>query len=43
MPKFRFDKVKKEDLKVVDGNLYLRVNNYWYLFVKEYQTYILHS
>lgn len=34
MPKFRFNKVKKEDLKVVDGNLYLRVNNYWYLFVK---------
>lgn len=32
--RFRFDEIKKDDLRAVDGNLYLRVNNQWYLFVK---------
>lgn len=32
--KFRFDKIKKEDLRLVDRNLYIRVDNVWYLFVK---------
>lgn len=32
--RFRFDEVEKDDLRAVDGNLYLRVNNQWYLFVK---------
>nr|DAQ18478.1 MAG TPA: hypothetical protein [Caudoviricetes sp.] len=32
--KFRFDKIKKEDLRLVDKNLYIRVDNVWYLFVK---------
>lgn len=32
--RFRFDEIEKEDLRAVDGNLYLRVNNQWYLFVK---------
>ena len=31
---FRFDKIEKDDLKVVDGNLYLRTHNQWFLFVK---------
>ena len=31
---FRFDEIEKDDLRAVDGNLYLRVNNQWYLFVK---------
>ena len=32
--KFRFNKIKKEDLRLVDKNLYIRVDNVWYLFVK---------
>lgn len=32
---FRFDKIKKEDLKVVEGNLYIRTHNQWFLFVKD--------
>ena len=32
--RFRFDKIKKEDLRLVDKNLYIRVDNVWYLFVK---------
>lgn len=32
---FRFDKIEKEDLKVVEGNLYLRTHNQWFLFVKD--------
>ena len=31
--KFRFDKIKKEDLRLVDKNLYIRVDNVWYLFI----------
>lgn len=31
---FRFDKIKKDDLKVVEGDLYLRTHNQWFLFVK---------
>lgn len=37
--RFRFDEIEKEDLKAVDGNLYLRVNNQWYLFVKSIKGY----
>lgn len=37
--RFRFDEIEKEDLKAVDGNLYLRVNNQWYLFVKNIKGY----
>ena len=32
--RFRFDKIKKEDLRLVDKNLYIRVDNVWYLFVR---------
>ena len=32
--KFRFDKLEKDDFRVVDGNLYLRTHNQWFLFVK---------
>ena len=32
--RFRFDKITKEDLRLVDKNLYIRVDNVWYLFVK---------
>lgn len=32
--RFRFDEIEKEDLRAIDGNLYLRRNNQWYLFVK---------
>ena len=37
--RFRFDEIKKDDLRAVDGNLYLRVNNQWYLFVKSIKGY----
>lgn len=37
--RFRFDEIEKDDLKAVDGNLYLRVNNQWYLFVKSIKGY----
>ena len=33
--RFRFDKIEKDDLKVVQGNLYLRTHNQWFLFVKD--------
>ena len=32
---FRFDKIEKYDLKVVEGDLYLRTHNRWFLFVKD--------
>ena len=32
---FRFDKIEKYDLKVVEGDLYLRTYNRWFLFVKD--------
>lgn len=32
---FRFDKIEKYDLKVVEGDLYLRIHNRWFLFVKD--------
>lgn len=31
---FRFDKLERDDFRAVDGNLYLRHDNQWYLFVK---------
>lgn len=37
--RFRFDEIEKDDLRVVDGNLYLRHNNVWYLFVKSIKGY----
>lgn len=37
--RFRFDEIEKDDLKAVDGNLYIRVNNQWYLFVKNIKGY----
>lgn len=32
--RFRFDEIEKDDLRAINGNLYLRHNNQWYLFVK---------
>lgn len=32
---FRFDKIEKYDLKVIEGDLYLRTHNRWFLFVKD--------
>ena len=32
--RFRFDEIEKDDLRVINGNLYLRHNNQWYLFGK---------
>ena len=32
--RFRFDEIEKEDLRAINGNLYLRHGNQWYLFVK---------
>lgn len=31
---FRFDKQERDDFRAVDGNLYLRTHNQWFLFVK---------
>lgn len=31
---FRFDKLERGDFRSVDGNLYLRTHNQWFLFVK---------
>ena len=31
---FRFDEIEKEDLRAINGNLYLRHNNQWYLFAR---------
>lgn len=31
---FRFDKLERDDFRAVDGNLYLRTLNQWFLFVK---------
>lgn len=31
---FRFDKLERDDFRAVDGNLYLRTHNHWFLFVK---------
>lgn len=31
---FRFDEIEKEDLRAINGHLYLRHDNKWYLFVK---------
>lgn len=39
--RFRFDKITKEDLRLVDKNLYIRVDNVWYLFVKNVKEYDL--
>lgn len=32
--RFRFDKLERDDFRAVDGNLYLRTHNQWFLFVK---------
>lgn len=32
--RFRFDEIEKEELRAINGNLYLRYGNQWYLFVK---------
>lgn len=32
--RFRFDEIERDDLRAINGNLYLRHNNQWYLFVK---------
>lgn len=32
---FRFDKLERDDFRAVDGNLYLRTHNQWFLFVKK--------
>lgn len=34
MSKFRFDEIEKDDLRMVNGHLYIRHDNHWYLFVK---------
>lgn len=34
MSMFRFDNIEKDDLRAINGNLYLRHGNQWYLFVK---------
>lgn len=31
---FRFDDIENDDLRAINGNLYIKVNNQWYLFVK---------
>lgn len=31
---FRFGKLERDDFRAVDGNLYLRTHNQWFLFVK---------
>ena len=31
---FRFDKLERDDFRAVDGNLYIRTHNQWFLFVK---------
>lgn len=37
--RFRFDEIEKEDLRAINGNLYLRHGNQWYLFVKSIKGY----
>ena len=32
--RFRFDEIEKEDLRAINGHLYIRHDNHWYLFVK---------
>ena len=32
--RFRFDEIEKDDLRAINGHLYLRHGNQWYLFVK---------
>lgn len=32
--RFRFDEIERKDLRAINGNLYLRHSNQWYLFVK---------
>lgn len=32
--RFRFDKIEKDDLRAINGHLYLRQGNQWYLFIK---------
>lgn len=34
---FRFDKLERDDFRAVDGNLYLRTHNQWFLFVKNFK------
>lgn len=37
MSKFRFDELERDDFRAVDGNLYLRTHNQWFLFVKNFK------
>lgn len=39
MPKFRFDYLEKDDLRAINGHLYLRHDNKWYLFAKSIKGY----
>lgn len=34
---FRFDKLERDNFRAVDGNLYLRTHNQWFLFVKNFK------
>ena len=36
---FRFDNIEKDDLRMVNGHLYIRHDNHWYLFVKSIKGY----
>lgn len=37
--RFRFDEIEKEELRAINGHLYLRHNNQWYLFIKDIKGY----
>lgn len=37
--KFRFDYLEKDDLRAINGHLYIRNNNKWYLFAKSIKGY----
>lgn len=39
MSMFRFDNIEKDDLRMVNGHLYIRHDNHWYLFVKSIKGY----
>lgn len=40
---FRFDKLERDDFRAVDGNLYLRTHNQWFLFVKNIKGFTFHT
>lgn len=35
--RFRFDEIEKDDLRAINGHLYLRTHNQWFLFVKNFK------